>query len=100
MAFSECGYSVFGRRATDAVIPGWSEGPGPESRHSGFNAALRRGMTSVRQQQWHRRHKTQPSSPAKAGDPVNAGVIDYECRWLLDAPWVHDTSATPARVLW
>src|ERR1039457_2168138 len=28
-----------------AVIPGWSEGPGPESRDSGFDAAHRPGMT-------------------------------------------------------
>src|ERR1700692_1514485 len=41
------------------------------------------------------------SSPAKAGDPVRRGFwvqaqpsLEY---WI---PWVHDTSATPARVLW
>jgi hypothetical protein len=28
-----------------AVIPGWSEGPGPESRDSGFDASHRPGMT-------------------------------------------------------
>src|ERR1700741_107315 len=28
-----------------AVIPGWSEGPDPESRDSGFGAAHRPGMT-------------------------------------------------------
>src|SRR3981189_3155039 len=28
-----------------AVIPGWSEGPDPESRDSGFDAAHRPGMT-------------------------------------------------------
>jgi len=27
-----------------AVIPGWSEGPDPESRDSGFDAAHRPGM--------------------------------------------------------
>jgi hypothetical protein len=30
----------------NAVIPGWSEGPDPESRDSGFDAAHRPGMTS------------------------------------------------------
>jgi tRNA dimethylallyltransferase len=30
----------------DHVIPGWSEGPDPESRDSGFDAAHRPGMTS------------------------------------------------------
>jgi hypothetical protein len=28
------------------VIPGWSEGPDPESRESGFDAAHRPGMTN------------------------------------------------------
>src|ERR1700730_13352391 len=28
------------------VIPGWSEGPGPESRDSGFDASHRPGMTT------------------------------------------------------
>jgi hypothetical protein len=27
------------------VIPGWSEGPDPESRDSGFDASHRPGMT-------------------------------------------------------
>jgi hypothetical protein len=30
-----------------AVIPGWSEGPDPESRDSGFDAAHRPGMTMM-----------------------------------------------------
>src|SRR6202035_5371184 len=30
---------------TDSVIPGWSEGPDPESRDSGFDAPHRPGMT-------------------------------------------------------
>ncbi|QDW39472.1 hypothetical protein FFI89_021415 [Bradyrhizobium sp. KBS0727] len=30
----------------DLVIPGWSEGPDPESRDSGFDASHRPGMTS------------------------------------------------------
>jgi hypothetical protein len=30
-----------------AVIPGWSEGPDPESRDSGFDASHRPGMTNV-----------------------------------------------------
>ena len=29
------------------VIPGWSEGPDPESRDSGFDASHRPGMTSI-----------------------------------------------------
>jgi hypothetical protein len=29
-----------------AVIPEWSEGPDPESRDSGFDAAHRSGMTA------------------------------------------------------
>jgi DNA helicase-2/ATP-dependent DNA helicase PcrA len=29
-----------------AVIPGWSEGPDPESRDSGFDASHRPGMTA------------------------------------------------------
>src|SRR5260221_5206994 len=29
------------------VIPGWSEGPDPEVRDSGFDAAHRPGMTSI-----------------------------------------------------
>src|SRR5207344_578140 len=31
-----------------AVIPGWSEGPDPESRDSGFDASHRPGMTTLR----------------------------------------------------
>jgi hypothetical protein len=30
------------------VIPGWSEGPDPESRDSGFDALHRPGMTAAR----------------------------------------------------
>src|SRR5260221_11752466 len=30
----------------DPVIPGWSEGPDPESRDSGFDASHRPGMTA------------------------------------------------------
>jgi hypothetical protein len=30
---------------TAVVIPGWSEGPDPESRDSGFDASHRPGMT-------------------------------------------------------
>ena len=30
----------------DAVIPGWSAGPDPESRDSGFDASHRPGMTA------------------------------------------------------
>jgi hypothetical protein len=30
----------------DAVIPGWSGGPDPESRDSGFGASHRPGMTN------------------------------------------------------
>ena len=30
-----------------AVIPGWSEGPDPESRDSGFDASHRPGMTAM-----------------------------------------------------
>ena len=42
------------------------------------------------------------SSPAQAGDPVfqRQSVIEPRSRGVLDTPWVHDTSATPARVLW
>jgi hypothetical protein len=32
--------------ATTTVIPGWSEGPDPESRDSGFDASHRPGMTT------------------------------------------------------
>src|SRR5882757_5640184 len=31
----------------DSVIPGWSEGPDPESRDSGFDASHRPGMTGL-----------------------------------------------------
>jgi hypothetical protein len=31
---------------TSTVIPGWSEGPDPESRDSGFDASHRPGMTA------------------------------------------------------
>src|SRR5882672_10458234 len=33
------------RSNPDAVIPGWSAGPDPESRDSGFDASHRPGMT-------------------------------------------------------
>src|ERR1700687_5231554 len=33
----------------DVVIPGWSEGPDPESRDSGFDASHRPGMTGLNQ---------------------------------------------------
>src|SRR3984893_6333871 len=57
IAVSECGYSVFGTRTIDPVIPGWSQrvgalrrpmtgsGPDPESRDSGFASSTRPGMT-------------------------------------------------------
>src|SRR2546426_3223381 len=32
----------------EPVIPGWSEGPDPESRDSGFSSAMRPGMTTSR----------------------------------------------------
>src|SRR5882672_4664149 len=35
------------RLASLVVIPGWSEGPDPESRDSGFDASQRPGMTMV-----------------------------------------------------
>ena len=35
-------------RNSDSVIPGWSEGPDPESRDSGFDAMHRPGMTVSR----------------------------------------------------
>jgi hypothetical protein len=34
-----------GAEQADVVIPGWSEGPDPESRDSGFDASHRPGMT-------------------------------------------------------
>ena len=38
--------SIFKERVNpDAVIPGWSAGPDPESRDSGFDASHRPGMT-------------------------------------------------------
>src|ERR1700723_780566 len=33
-------------KLTPVVIPGWSEGPDPESRDSGFDASHRPGMTT------------------------------------------------------
>src|SRR6267143_4923587 len=33
------------RSSPDTVIPGWSAGPDPESRDSGFDASHRPGMT-------------------------------------------------------
>src|ERR1700687_369794 len=33
----------------DVVIPGWCEGPDPESRDSGFDASHRPGMTGLNQ---------------------------------------------------
>src|ERR1700736_5451164 len=35
----------FPARGLDFVIPGWSEGPDPESRDSGFASSTRPGMT-------------------------------------------------------
>src|SRR6187401_1792826 len=40
------------------VIPGWSEGPDPESRDSGFDASHRPGMTTI----------THATSAAPAGE--------------------------------
>ncbi len=37
----------FPARALDFVIPGWSEGPDPESRDSGFASSTRPGMTAL-----------------------------------------------------
>ena len=34
-------------RWLESVIPGWSEGPDPESRDSGFASSTRPGMTSL-----------------------------------------------------
>ena len=45
IAGSEEDYFVFGRALDGFVIPGWSEGPDPESRDSGFDALHRPGMT-------------------------------------------------------
>src|SRR5437762_7848121 len=39
---TECLWEV---RMFDVVIPGWSKGPDPESRDSGFDASHRPGMT-------------------------------------------------------
>jgi hypothetical protein len=38
-------YFMEGRACPVGVIPGWSEGPDPESRDSGFDASHRPGMT-------------------------------------------------------
>jgi hypothetical protein len=46
-----------------AVIPGWSEGPDPESRDSGFDASHRPGMTTV----WLFEIRIRLVVPAKAG---------------------------------
>src|SRR6185312_10883902 len=42
------------RKIILSVIPGWSGGPDPESRDSGFDAPHRPGMTATRS----RRHRT------------------------------------------
>ena len=46
--------------------------------------------------------QTSSSSPAHAGDPVfqRRRCLNSRSRGVLDTPWVHETSATPARVLW
>jgi hypothetical protein len=33
---------------SEVVIPGWSDGPDPESRDSGFDASHRPGMTEAK----------------------------------------------------
>src|SRR5215469_17859077 len=74
----------------DNVIPGWSEGPDPESRDSGFDASRRPGMTGLNfaRQNYslaHRRcfgyHRTMKAGPDIAvvaslmGDPARANML-------------------------
>src|SRR6187399_2192550 len=50
------------RRLVLPVIPGWSEGPDPESRDSGFDAAHRPGMTTQLSNPTTDRKETMPAS--------------------------------------
>ena len=45
----------------------------------------------------HGRHR---SAKAGASSIPETPVLETRSRGVLDTPWVHDTSATPARVLW
>src|SRR5712675_2823251 len=44
----------------------------------------------------HSRHRPR----RRAIQYSEASVIEWKSRGVLDTPWVHETSATPARVLW
>jgi hypothetical protein len=64
VAMARClaGCLKFESVAADSVIPGWPEGPDPESRDSGFDASHRPGMTA--------RVGTAPRSPTTPPAPL------------------------------
>jgi hypothetical protein len=47
MASGEAKLAYQVAKTLSSVIPGWSEGPDPESRDSGFDASHRPGMTET-----------------------------------------------------
>src|SRR5450755_556646 len=66
----------------DTVIPGWSAGPDPESRDSGFDASHRPGMTCLLQFQTHLHDLAAPCARAveKSVAPKRAwGMPDAQC---------------------
>ena len=80
---------------SDAVIPGWSAGPDPESRDSGFDASHRPGMTEsapIPNMTSNSRHDFTPS-PRNAPEPLmnlppKEGVGNAGCP-LHPRPRVH-----------
>jgi hypothetical protein len=100
----ECGF-VFRRQLRaersnlSFVIPGWSEGPGPEYRDSGFDASHRPGMTasgfaSLRWQRPRHDDGTTPGHSSRAllnanddtrrvfSSRIKVRVIGGSARWL------------------
>src|SRR6266704_6803554 len=74
-----------GGATSTAALPPASVRANPSS-----TASMGRGMSNVRGNISH------PSSPAKAGDPVNAGITDHRDREYCHTPHARGMTATPA----
>src|SRR5215510_14739199 len=69
------------RAVSDTVIPGWSEGPDPESRDSGSDAAHRPGMTTKHSGVYHETYLLPPLALCPQGaHPRDRAWVDRQDR--------------------
>src|SRR4029077_12974349 len=95
-------YAIFGHvlEQSVSVIPGWSEGPDPESRDSGFDASHRPGMTATKKC-WLRSRFDTSSDGSRGIDRLSAilrsvGKRPVEfARLLVERTWLQRAVVDP-----